>query len=138
MEQPATDETTLQGAHVLVVEDDLLISMEISSVLADAGADVVGPSRTVAEALDLIDREDISAAILDVRLGQETAAPVARSLSQRQIPFFFYTGQVTNDPIWGEWPMSKVVSKPATPQTLVVAVASLTQPPRERCDRRAY
>jgi DNA-binding response OmpR family regulator len=127
MEQQATDETTLQGVHVLVVEDDLLISMEISSVLADAGADVVGPSRTVAEALALIDREDISAAILDVRLGQETVAPVARSLSQRQIPFVFYTGQVTTDPIWGEWPTSKVISKPATPQTLVVAVASLAR-----------
>ena len=40
---------------VLVVEDDLLISMELTSVLTAAGADVIGPSSTVADALALVD-----------------------------------------------------------------------------------
>jgi hypothetical protein len=36
----------LIGARILVVEDDLLISMDLAAGLTDAGAQVVGPCRT--------------------------------------------------------------------------------------------
>jgi DNA-binding response OmpR family regulator len=129
MQYAGKDEPDLQGTHVLVVEDDLLISMELTSVLTAAGADVIGPSHTVADALALVDREDISVAILDVRLGDDTVAPVARGLSRRKIPFVFYTGQGTGDPIWREWPASKVIPKPSLPRSLVAAVADAVNRP---------
>jgi DNA-binding response OmpR family regulator len=125
MRQVPNDEPNLQGAHVLVVEDDFLISMELTSVLTAAGAAVIGPSPTVAGALALVDQNEISAAILDVRLGNDTVAPVARGLTRRKIPFLFYTGQANTDPIWREWPASQVISKPARPRSLVAAVAAL-------------
>jgi DNA-binding response OmpR family regulator len=115
----------LGGASILVVEDDFLILMELESVLSAAGADVIGPSRNVEEALMLAGEQGITAAILDVRIGRDTVAPVARRLSARRIPFLFYTGQVGTDPIWQEWPAARVLSKPATPQVLVSAVAAL-------------
>ena len=87
--------TDLEGTHVLVVEDDLLISMELTSVLTAAGADVIGPSHTVAHALALVDREDISVAVLDVRLGDETVAPVARGLWRRENSIRFLHGSGT-------------------------------------------
>ena len=123
MQHAGEDEPDLQGAHVLVVEDDLLISMELTSALTAAGADVIGPSHTVADALALVDREDISVAILDVRLGDDTVAPVARGLSRRNIPFVFYTGQGSSDPFWQEWPASKVIPKPSRPRSVVAAIA---------------
>ncbi len=129
MQYAGKDEPDLQGAHVLVVEDDLLISMELTSVLTAAGADVIGPSHTVADALSLVDREDISVAILDVRLGDDTVAPVARGLSRRKIPFVFYTGQGNDDPLWQEWPASKVIPKPSLPRSLVAAVADVVKKP---------
>jgi DNA-binding response OmpR family regulator len=129
MRHAGKDEPDLQGAHVLVVEDDALISMELTSVLIAAGADVIGPSSTVADALALVDREDISVAILDVRLGDDTVAPVARGLSRRKIPFVFYTGQGTSDPIWREWPASKVIPKPSLPRSLIAAVAAAVNKP---------
>lgn len=129
MHPAVSEQPILQGAHVLVVEDDFLIATELTSVLTAAGADVIGPSRTVQDALDRVGRDDISVAILDVRLGTDTVAPVARGLSERRIPFFFYTGQTKSDPIWQEWPASKVISKPARPRTLINAVASLFNRP---------
>lgn len=132
MRQVSNDESILQGAHVLVVEDDCLISMELASVLSAAGADVVGPSHTVADALALVDQRDITVAILDVRLGGGTIAPVARGLTERKIPFVFYTGQVHNDPIWREWPDSPVISKPAPASSLIEAVAALVTRPFRR------
>jgi len=129
MRQVPNDESILQGAYVLVVEDDFLISMELTSVLTAAGAEVVGPSRTVADALTLVDENEVTVAILDVRLGGDTVAPVARGLTERKIPFVFYTGQVHNDPIWHEWPASQVISKPAPASSLIQAVAALVNKP---------
>jgi DNA-binding response OmpR family regulator len=117
----------LRGAGILLVEDDFLIFMELESILTAAGAQVIGPARTVGEALALAEQQDISAAVLDVRIGRDTVAPVARRLSVRGIPFLFYTGQVHTDPIWQEWPQARVIAKPADPRVLVAAVAALVQ-----------
>ena len=42
------------GARVLVVEDDLLISMDPTAGLTDAGARLVGPCRTAKDAVALV------------------------------------------------------------------------------------
>ena len=43
---------SLNGARILVVEDEPLIALEIGEGLVEAGAVVIGPSSTVARALD--------------------------------------------------------------------------------------
>jgi len=120
----------LSGARVLVVEDDFFIALELSSILSDAGAVVVGPSNSVDAALLSARDETLSAAILDIRLGNETVAPVARLLTSRQVPFFFYTGQSRTDPVQAEWPECKILSKPALPRMIISAVAALLDKPR--------
>jgi len=61
--------------------------------------------------------------VLDVRLRDETIAPVARLLSKHGTPFVFYTGQIGKDPAVTEWPGSRIVAKPAPERALVAAVA---------------
>ena len=94
---------TLTGARLLVVEDDAILLMELEEVLHDAGAEIVGRCRTVQDALAVVEGGRVSAAVLDVRLGNETVAPVARKLGRCGTPFLFYTGQVGNDPALEEW-----------------------------------
>jgi DNA-binding LytR/AlgR family response regulator len=115
----------LRGVRVLVVEDDLLLLMELESVLLDAGAEIAGLCRTFADALTVTDENGVSAAILDVRVGRDTIAPVARRLANRGTPFFFYTGQIENDPALTEWKEHKILSKPARRSAIVAAVADL-------------
>jgi DNA-binding response OmpR family regulator len=117
----------LNGALVLVVEDDFVIAMELESILVDAGAEVAGPCRSVKDALALAGDHGLAAAILDVRIGRETIAPVAKELVRRAIPFVFYTGQADTDLIRTEWPGCKIVHKPAHPRSIVSAIASLLQ-----------
>ena len=68
----------LQGVRVLVVEDDALLLMELESILVDAGAEVIAACRSVADALAVAHRESVAAAVLDVRIGRDTIAPLAR------------------------------------------------------------
>jgi DNA-binding response OmpR family regulator len=117
----------LDGARVLLVEDDFLIGLELTAILADAGAEIVGPVQTVESALALAAEVSFSAAILDIRVGERTAGPVARLLAERGVPFLFYTGQATTDPLRAEWPDCKIMSKPALPLSLVAAVAVLVR-----------
>jgi DNA-binding response OmpR family regulator len=115
----------LSGARILVVEDEAFIALDLQATLTDAGAEVIGPSLTLEQAFALASRENLSAAILDVRLGRDTVGPVARQLAARDIPFLFYTGQVEAESIRRQWPRCKIISKPAPLRTLVGAVAAL-------------
>jgi DNA-binding response OmpR family regulator len=115
---------SLKGAYVLLVEDDFLVSVDVEAALAAAGAQVI-KSRTLRDGLALADQEPFAAAILDIRLGRENVAPVARRLGERGIPFFFYSGQVDIDAIRTEWPHRKIITKPARPRTLVNAIVAV-------------
>ena len=115
----------LDGARVLVVEDDFFIGLELAGILSDAGAEVVGPMQTVQAALAVADDRTLSAAVLDIRIGKDTVEPVARRLSEHEVPFLFYTGQSRSDPIRTIWPGCKVLAKPALPISLLIAVAGL-------------
>ena len=116
--------TVLGGQRILAVEDDFLVLLEIATVLSSAGAEVV-KCTTLEQAFQAIDTVPIAAAVLDVRLGSNTIAPVARRLTESGTPFLFYTGQVPSAETIAQWPNVRVVSKPTLAPMLVNAVAEL-------------
>jgi DNA-binding NtrC family response regulator len=122
----------LKGARVLVVEDDLLISIDLTAGLTEAGAQVVGPCRTAKDAVAFAYDWNISVALLDIRLASETVVPVATQLASRGIPFVFYTGYLDTGDIQEKFPHCKIIYKPASPGILVDAIAEVlgrTAPP---------
>lgn len=80
------------GRRILIVEDEYFLADETRRELVKHGAIVVGPTSTVRDALALIEREQVDAAILDVHLGEEMVFPVAEELGECDIPFVFATG----------------------------------------------
>jgi DNA-binding NtrC family response regulator len=125
MDQRSNDHRTheLAGAHILLVEDDRLILMDLEAVIEDAGAATIDTCTDVSAALALLSRNaPIDAAILDIRLRHESIAPVAHELGERSVPFVFYSGQSQADPVHQEWPDSKVIQKPAPGHTIVAAL----------------
>lgn len=118
-------EGALNGVRILVVEDDFLISMELDTILADAGAKVLGPCRTVAQAEHLMAANSVSGAVLDFRLDGDTSLPIARQLRQHGIPFVFFTAQTNTGQIHSECPGATVIAKPFHRQTILAAVAKM-------------
>jgi len=78
--------------RILLVEDEPLVAMAIEDSLEVQNVVVVGPAGTVAEALDLIAKGGIDAALLDVTLRGERVDSVADALGAKGIPFVFTTG----------------------------------------------
>jgi CheY-like chemotaxis protein len=84
----------LQKLRVLVVEDEYVIALDLSSALSDLGMEVIGPVPSVEQALSVIREhaDELDAAVLDINLGSEMAYPVADALRKQRVPFVFATG----------------------------------------------
>jgi CheY-like chemotaxis protein len=93
MNELATNYTSLfAGKRVLIVEDEYFLADETRRKLLKLGAEVIGPTGKIARALELLDENEIDAAILDIHLDGDLVFPVAEALEQREIPFVFATG----------------------------------------------
>jgi len=78
--------------HILVVEDENWLAMELAWLVQEAGYAVLGPERSVAEAQKVLGRVKIDLALLDIRLGSETVFPITEMLEAMGVPFIFITG----------------------------------------------
>jgi len=77
----------------LVVEDEMLVALELESMLEELGDEAVGPAPDMERALALVVEEgDLNAALLDLNLNGKISFPVADALSQRNVPFVISTG----------------------------------------------
>lgn len=83
---------SLEGLRVLVVEDEMLVSMLVEDMLADFGCAVVGPAPDFDLAMRLANTAEIDAALLDVNLAGRPIFPVADALRARGVPFAFASG----------------------------------------------
>ncbi|MGO9543542.1 MAG: response regulator [Rhodomicrobium sp.] len=124
---PAANNDARQGygiAHlserprILVVEDEALLALEIAKVLSEAGFTVIGPARSVDQALELAGRAGCQAAVLDVRLRNETAEHIAHELKSLGMPFITLSGysQSRLPPVFSEAPF---IGKPLQPELLI-------------------
>jgi DNA-binding NarL/FixJ family response regulator len=107
----------------MIVEDEMLVAMELESLLAEQGCAVVGPAPTADRALALLDEGLPDAAILDVNLNGHTAVPVASALSARGVPFLLATGY--SQSLQPELKDAPRVDKPVNHEQLVRALARL-------------
>ena len=86
------DTAVLKGLRVLVVEDEMMVSMLIEDMLSDMGCTVIGPASRLDEAMELATSSDMDCAVLDVNLGGQPIFPLADLLRERGCPFAFATG----------------------------------------------
>jgi DNA-binding NtrC family response regulator len=117
----------LRGCHVPVVEDEMLVGMELESLLERQGCAVIGPASTVGRALALLDREQVDAALLDLNLNGEPATPVAAALTTQGVPFVLVTGYSEAQSSQPELQNATRVDKPVNHQDLVRALAHVLE-----------
>ncbi len=85
----------LAAKRVLIVEDDLLISLHLEDLLIALGHEVVGHATRIDMAMELARESDIDFAVLDINVAGTKSFPVADTLCGRRIPFAFATGYGT-------------------------------------------
>jgi CheY-like chemotaxis protein len=81
--------------HILVVDDEPLVSMLVADWLVELGYHVVGPVGILREAKQLIEEARLDGALLDVNLGNGDSFTLADSVRAKGIPLAFITGHVS-------------------------------------------
>jgi len=115
----------LENRSVLVVEDNPIIALDLQIILEAAGATVVGPAYDLSKALNLIEANNVNAAVLDYLLQAGDTLPLARVLGERGIPFLFQTSDPES--VARKHAGALILPKPYRPDQLTSAVYSLVR-----------
>ncbi len=81
----------LQGARVLIVEDDCLVAMVANDMVECLGGIVAGTARSVTAAKEKIQQPGLDCVMLDINLNGDLSICIAAELHERGIPFVFCT-----------------------------------------------
>jgi CheY-like chemotaxis protein len=113
-----------KNARLLIIEDEALILLNVTSMLNDMGWEVAGTAGKFDAALELAQTGSFDAAIVDINLDGAMTYPVADVLRQREIPFAFTTGYGRSviDQSYSEVP---ILHKPFSPDQLQAVVNRL-------------
>jgi DNA-binding response OmpR family regulator len=109
----------LQGITVLVVEDTWHVAEVLRRTLERAGARVIGPAGTLADAERLAGSERFDAAVLDLELGDYSAEALAGQLAGSGVKVVLLTA-LTPPALAGK--IHAHLSKPAQPKELIEAL----------------
>lgn len=115
-----------QRPRILVVEDEIELSLLLKSILTDEGYRVE-QAYSISDALHSITDEDFDAAVLDVELRDGLVFSVADALKRRGIPFFFLSA-VYKGVVPRAYRDTRFLSKPYEIDALKAHVAEALQP----------
>ena len=110
--------------HVLILEDDFIISMDIESLVAESLHATPVLARSVHAALKLLP-DDIVFAFLDIDVLDGHSYPVAQKLVDNHIPFIFLSGKNKNL-LPEAFSQAPFLSKPVDAENLLQLTKSLT------------
>lgn len=79
---------------ILIVEDDVFISMDAADTVASTGTHVI-TAETVRDALEILEGGDIRAAILDFHVLDGVITPLVARLEKAGIPYRIVSGSTT-------------------------------------------
>jgi light-regulated signal transduction histidine kinase (bacteriophytochrome)/CheY-like chemotaxis protein len=119
-----TPQVSMRGLKILMVEDQLLIAMDVQTMLMHEGATTVETASSVKEALQGLSVFRPDLAILDVNLGNGSSLPVAHELVARGIPFVFATGYGETSLIPASLGEVPIVRKPYDIISLIAALTT--------------
>ncbi|WP_159994643.1 HWE histidine kinase domain-containing protein [Roseomonas sp. 18066] len=120
---PALARAVLQGARILVVEDEPMIGAALTAMLVQFGCSVAGPVTGLETALKRVleATEPFDLALVDVNLNGRESFPVAELLAGRGVPVIYLTG-------YAELPEERLalaagmLRKPVDPRELQTAI----------------
>ena len=109
------------AASILIVEDDVFISMDAADAVARAGVNVI-TTETVRDALEILETEHVSGAILDFKVRDGDVTPIVQRLRRSGIPFRIVSGSAIKEIEENGIPQALCAPKPADYRQVLVSL----------------
>lgn len=119
-------ESGFENLHVLVVEDEMLIAINLEQILMDSGVSEITTASSSEDALQKIRYVKPDVAILDVNLGHETSVAVAEELKRRGIPFMLTTGYGDRSGLVEQFSEVTILNKPYEAAAIISSLSAIT------------
>ena len=116
----------MSGKRVLIVEDEMLISMSLEDALIDYGFSVAGIAYDLDSAFSRLASSPFDVALLDINLGRDQVWPFARELCSRGIAFAFLSSDCVRDDFPLELSHAPRMCKPFDEAEVFSVLKSLT------------
>lgn len=113
----------------LVLEDNMIIALDASEILAELGAVEVYTASGVSDAMQALDAHAIAFAMLDVNLGDDSSMEVARRCVENGIRTILATGYDGPIDAIAGFPDLPVVRKPYTIEQVRTALERASEQP---------
>ncbi|PYB70458.1 MULTISPECIES: response regulator [Rhizobium] len=118
---------------ILIVEDDVFISMDAADAVSKAGVAVI-TTETVRDALEILASEHIAGAILDFQVRDGAVTPIVQKLRQAGIPFRIVSGSAIKEIEANGIPEELCAPKPADYRKVLTSL--MTDTPHGRFQGR--
>jgi CheY-like chemotaxis protein len=107
---------------ILIVEDNVFLAVDLSEAVEELDGRVVGPANRVSEALELLDSENVSAAIVDGHLNDVDVVMLTCKLTQLGVPFVIQAESELPETIGFLHPEVPVLRKPIHPSAVLTCL----------------
>lgn len=114
----------LEGARVLLLEDEFLIALDAEQILQELGAQRVETAATLSEAEQRARDGEFDVALLDVNINGQMSFGLAELLRARGVPVVFATGYELKGRNIPNLEAAFCVSKPYTSERLRQALCA--------------
>ena len=107
---------------ILVAEDEMIVAFDLCDTVEEAGFEVQGPHAGISSAMLAFQVEKPDLAILDISLDDGNVFPLAKKLSEENIPIIFHSGRHTPEDVKVYFPEARTLVKPCPPADVLKAV----------------
>jgi DNA-binding NarL/FixJ family response regulator len=125
----------LRGIRILLVQDEALVAWEAAERIRTWGAEIIGPTSSVAQACALADSDAPDAALLSVNVRQESIRPLVEKLRLGGVPFVFATGYSQHTLSSDEYADCTFIGRPFETATFLQALATAFAKARDHASR---
>jgi CheY-like chemotaxis protein len=107
---------------VLIVEDNVFLAVDLSEAIEELDGRVVGPTNRVSQALEILDNQEVAAAIVDVHLTDLDIYMLTGKLKQLRVPFVLQAESELPKTVSFLHPEVPVLRKPIHPRAVLTCL----------------
>jgi CheY-like chemotaxis protein len=116
---------SLNGARVLIVEDNYVVASALRYLLESYGGAVSAVVPSVARAREALADGGVDIAVLDINLHGASVVPLAQHLREQGVPFVFLTGYADGELLPEDLRQHPRFGKPVEAERLIGAMLAL-------------
>ncbi len=131
---PHVDFDLLEGARILVLDDEWLVAEQYANALVGAGCDVIGPFHDLEQSRQAVEGRKLDFAVVDFNIDGEEATPLIELLERRAIPFLLVSGYGSELDLADKLDDRAFLAKPASPAAIMARIAQIISGKRGRSD----